>query len=63
MNTLSPISYLTIVPLLGAIAVLILGPKNKKLSRGLALTFAFLALAIASGFMASLQPGLRRPSV
>jgi NADH-quinone oxidoreductase subunit M len=46
MNLLSPISCLTIVPLLGAIATLVLGAKNKNLARGLALAFAFLALAI-----------------
>ena len=46
MNILSPISCLTIVPLLGAIAVLALGAKSKRMARGLALAFAFLALAI-----------------
>jgi len=45
MNILS-ISSLTIVPLLGAMAVLALGAKSKRLARGLALAFAFLALAI-----------------
>ncbi len=47
MNMLPPISCLTIVPLLGAMAVLTFGAKSEKLARGLALTFAFLALAIA----------------
>lgn len=46
MNMLAPISCLTIVPLLGAMAVLLLGAKIEKLARGLALAFAFLALAI-----------------
>jgi NADH-quinone oxidoreductase subunit M len=46
MNMLAPISCLTIVPLLGAMAVLLLGAKSEKLARGLALAFAFLALAI-----------------
>ena len=46
MNVIPPISCLTIVPLLGAIAVLALGAKRKSLARGLAFTFAFLALAI-----------------
>jgi NADH-quinone oxidoreductase subunit M len=46
MNVSSPISCLTAVPLLGSIAVLTLGAKNKMLARGLALAFAFLALAI-----------------
>ena len=46
MNVIPPISCLTIVPLLGAIAVLALGSKRENLVRGLALTFAFLALAI-----------------
>ncbi len=46
MNALSPISCLTIVPLLGAIVVLVFGAKSKKLARGLALAFSFLALAV-----------------
>jgi NADH-quinone oxidoreductase subunit M len=46
MNLLPPISCLTIVPLLGAIALLALGGKNTKLIRSLAFSFAFLALAI-----------------
>jgi NADH-quinone oxidoreductase subunit M len=46
MTLLPPISCLTIVPLVGAIAVLSLGAKSPKLARGLALGFAFLALAI-----------------
>jgi NADH-quinone oxidoreductase subunit M len=47
MNMLPPISSLTIVPLLGAVVTLALGAKSKKLARGAALVFAFLALAIA----------------
>jgi NADH-quinone oxidoreductase subunit M len=46
MSILPPISCLTTVPLLGAVAVLALGAKSNKLARGLALAFAFLALAI-----------------
>ena len=46
MNVIPPISSLTAVPLLGAIAVLSVGAKSKRFARGLALTFAFLALAI-----------------
>ena len=48
MNLPAPmsISGLTIVPLLGTVAVLGLGTKSKKAARGLALAFAFLALAI-----------------
>lgn len=46
MNEIPPISSLTVVPLLGAIAVLSVGAKSKNLARILALTFAFLALAI-----------------
>ena len=46
MNLLPPISCLTIVPMLGAISILVLSANNKKLARGLALAFAFLALAI-----------------
>ena len=46
MKVIPPISCLTIVPLLGAIAVLALGAKRNSLARGLAFTFAFLALAI-----------------
>lgn len=47
MNILPQVSCLTIVPLLGAIAILTFGAKSQKLARGLALVFAFLALAIA----------------
>jgi NADH-quinone oxidoreductase subunit M len=46
MNILAPISCLTVVPLLGAMAVLLLGAKSEKLARGLALASAILALAI-----------------
>jgi NADH-quinone oxidoreductase subunit M len=46
MIGLPPISCLTIVPLLGAIAVLALGSKNKTLARRLSFAFAFLAFAI-----------------
>jgi hypothetical protein len=42
MNVIPPISCLTIVPLLGAIAVLALGARSKSLARGLALAFAFI---------------------
>src|SRR5580698_2087852 len=46
MNIFPPLSCLTIVPILGAIAVLAFGAKSNKLARGLALAFAFLGLAI-----------------
>ncbi len=46
MNILPAISCLTLLPLLGAIATLALGAKRKHLARGLAMAFAFLALAI-----------------
>jgi NADH-quinone oxidoreductase subunit M len=46
MNTLSPVSWLTIAPLVGAVLTLSIGAMNKRLARGLALFFAFLALAI-----------------
>jgi NADH-quinone oxidoreductase subunit M len=47
MSLLSPISCLTGVPLVGAVAVLIFGAKSKKLAHGLALGSAFLALVIS----------------
>jgi NADH-quinone oxidoreductase subunit M len=47
MSLLSPISFLTIVPLLGAMAVLVFGARSIKLARGLSLVFAFFALAVA----------------
>jgi len=47
MNLLPPLTCLTIVPLLGAVAIAVLGGKSKNLARGLALAFAFLALTIA----------------
>jgi NADH-quinone oxidoreductase subunit M len=56
MNMLAPISCLTIVPLLGAMAVLLLGAKIEKLARGLALAFAFLALAIILIFWHRFNP-------
>ena len=46
MNAIPPISCLTLVPLLGAVAVLGSGAKSKSLARGLAFTSAFLALGI-----------------
>jgi len=46
MNLLLPISLLTVVPLVGAAAVLVLGRKDNRLARALAFTFAFLALAV-----------------
>ncbi|HEX3968773.1 MAG TPA: NADH-quinone oxidoreductase subunit M [Edaphobacter sp.] len=49
MSLLAPISCLTLVPLVGAIAVLALDEKNKKMARALALAFALLALAMALG--------------
>ena len=44
MNIPPPISCLTMVPLIGAIALLTISKKNKNLARGLALAFASLAL-------------------
>ena len=46
MNMFPLISCLTIVPLIGAVVVLVFDAKSKNLVRGLALAFAFLALAI-----------------
>jgi NADH-quinone oxidoreductase subunit M len=46
MNMPSLISCLTIAPLLGAIVVLLVGAQNKKLTRCVALAFAFFALVI-----------------
>jgi NADH-quinone oxidoreductase subunit M len=46
MNTFPLITILTAVPLIGAFAILGLGAQNKKLARGLALTFSFIALAL-----------------
>jgi NADH-quinone oxidoreductase subunit M len=47
MNILPLISYLTSVPLLGALVVLLFGKRSAGLARGLALAFAFVALAVA----------------
>src|SRR5258708_6392188 len=47
MNMFPFISCLTVVPLAGAIIVLIFGSKSKQLASGLGFAFAFLALAIA----------------
>jgi len=46
MSQLPSISCLTIVPLLGALAVLLLGAKSAQLARWLALAIALIALAI-----------------
>src|SRR5437868_3598841 len=46
MNGLPLITILTAVPLIGAFGVLGLGAKSKALARGLALTIAFIALAM-----------------
>jgi NADH-quinone oxidoreductase subunit M len=49
MNDLPLITLLTFLPLIGGVIVVGLGPENRKLARGLALTFSFLALALAAG--------------
>ncbi|HEY2457889.1 MAG TPA: NADH-quinone oxidoreductase subunit M [Candidatus Acidoferrum sp.] len=46
MKAIPLITILTAVPLIGAFGVLGLGAKSKTLARGLALTFAFIALAM-----------------
>jgi NADH-quinone oxidoreductase subunit M len=45
MNMLAPIFCLTLVPLVGAGVTLALGAKSRKLARGVALAFSFVALA------------------
>jgi NADH-quinone oxidoreductase subunit M len=57
MNFLPPITCLTIVPLLGAVAVLAVGGKSKKLARAMALAFAFAALAITLVLWHRFNPG------
>jgi NADH-quinone oxidoreductase subunit M len=46
MNAFPSISVLTAVPLVGAFAILCVGPQNRKLTRGVALAFSFIALAL-----------------
>ena len=46
MNATPYISVLTAVPLIGAFGILCLGAQNRKLVRGAALGFSFIALAI-----------------
>ena len=46
MNAFPLITVLTAVPLIGAIAVLGVGAKNQNLTRGVALIFSFIALAM-----------------
>jgi NADH-quinone oxidoreductase subunit M len=58
MIFLPPISFLTLVPLVGAIAVLALGAKSKALARGIALGFAFLTLAVTLVLWHRFNPGL-----
>src|ERR1700678_4639575 len=52
-----PISCLTIVPLIGAVVVLVFDVKNKNLVRELALGFAFLALAMTLVLWHRFNPG------
>jgi NADH-quinone oxidoreductase subunit M len=47
MNEFPLITILTAVPLIGALGVLGLGAKSRTLARGTALTFSFIALALA----------------
>ena len=47
MNAFPLITILTAVPLIGALGVLGLGAKSRTLARGTALTFSFIALALA----------------
>jgi NADH-quinone oxidoreductase subunit M len=58
MNRLPPISCLTILPLFGAILVLALGAKSKKLARGLALAVAFVAFGFALYLWHRFNPAL-----
>ncbi len=44
--SLFSITFLTLAPLIGALAILAIAGRNAKLARGLALAFSFLALAI-----------------
>ena len=46
MNAVPFISILTLLPLVGAMVVVGLGPEQKKLARGLSLGFSFGALAL-----------------
>jgi NADH-quinone oxidoreductase subunit M len=46
MNVVPLLTLLTLVPLVGAIIVIGLGPEQKKLARGLSLAFSFAALAL-----------------
>ena len=59
MSLLPPISCLTAVPLVGATAILVFGANNKRLARGLALCFGFLALGIAVVLWHQFNPELR----
>ncbi len=52
------ISILTAVPLVGAAAILCLASKNRKLARGLAFGFSFLALAIVLVMWHRFDPAL-----
>ena len=46
MNAFPFISVLTAVPLIGAFGILCIGAQNRKLARGVALAFSFIALAL-----------------
>ena len=46
MNAFPFITVLTAVPLIGALGILCVGAGNKKLARGVALAFSFIALAL-----------------
>ena len=47
MSVFPPITFLTAVPMVGALTVLALGGREGKAARGVALTFSFVALVIS----------------
>src|SRR6202453_3308943 len=58
MSAVPAISILTAMPLVGTVAILCLASKNKKLARGLAFGFSFLALAIVFVMWHRFDPAL-----
>ncbi len=57
MSEFPLITILTLTPLVGGVVVLVAQSENAKLAKGLALTFAILALAVAGVICACFNPG------
>lgn len=57
MNVFPFITFLTAVPLIGALAILVIGIRNRKIARPLAFSSSFIALALAMVLWHWFDPG------